>query len=330
MQIDLRTISITPLRQTFGHLARRLGADKPASRYLEATMDLQPVENFHYRPTWDPAHEIFDARLTQIVMQDWYALKDPRQYYYGAWTLARSRMQETAEGDFELVEELGLAGTYPCEGCKLATEVLIPLRHVAYASNVNNSYIGAYSYGIAVSQAATYASMDQLGVAQYLTRLGMAFGDLDDLARGKAAWLKDPDWQDLRCCVEDMMVMQDWFELFVAQNFALDGLLYPIFFEQLNDRMNLSYGATAALLTRFPREWYADNGKWVDATIKTAAAESAGNRELLIHWARGWRDRAAASLTPVVFKAFGDDAESTLEEALLQFNARAAKLGIPL
>ena len=35
MQMDLRTVSITPLRHTFGHLARRMGADKPASRYLE-------------------------------------------------------------------------------------------------------------------------------------------------------------------------------------------------------------------------------------------------------------------------------------------------------
>jgi phenol/toluene 2-monooxygenase (NADH) P1/A1 len=330
MQIDLRTITITPLRQTFGHLARRMGADKPASRYMEATMDLQPVENFHYRPTWDPAHEIFDASLTAVVMKDWYALKDPRQYYYGAWTLARSRMQETAEGDFDLVEELGLAGFYPDAGCRLAAEVLIPLRHVAYASNINNSYIGAYAYGIAMSQAATYASMDQLGVAQYLTRLAMAFGDIDGLAAGKAAWLNAPDWQDLRCFVEDMMVMKDWFELFVAQNFALDGLMYPIFFERLNDRMSLSHGATIAMLTRFPREWYADNSKWVDAVIKTAAAESGDNKELLTRWARGWRDRAAASLNPVVFKAFGDDAESVMDEVLQQFNTRAAKLGIAL
>ena len=32
MQIDLRTVSITPLRQTYTHIAERLGADKPASR----------------------------------------------------------------------------------------------------------------------------------------------------------------------------------------------------------------------------------------------------------------------------------------------------------
>ena len=330
MQIDLRTIAITPLRQTFGHLARRLGADKPASRYLEATMDLQPVENFHYRPTWDPAHDIFDARLTRIVMRDWYALKDPRQYYYGPWTLARSRMQETAEGDFDLVEEQGLAGAYPVAGRRIVEQVLLPLRHVAYGSNVNNAYIGAYSYGIAVSQAATYASMDQLGVAQYLTRLALAFDDPDALTRAKHAWLADPAWQELRRDTEDMMVIGDWFELFIAQNFAQEGLLYPLVFGALTERLNSLYGPTVAMLTRFPREWFADNSKWVDAMVKTAAAESDANRSLLVDWTRAWRDRSAAALAPIGAMAFGADGAAAIASALGQFNARAAKLGLAL
>ena len=41
-------------------------------------IDIQATENFHYRPTWAPEFEIFDARRTAIVMKDWYALKDPR------------------------------------------------------------------------------------------------------------------------------------------------------------------------------------------------------------------------------------------------------------
>jgi len=40
MQLDLQTINIKPLRQTFDHLAARFG-DKPASRYQEGTYDLQ-------------------------------------------------------------------------------------------------------------------------------------------------------------------------------------------------------------------------------------------------------------------------------------------------
>ena len=37
-------------------------------------------------------------------MKDWYELKDPRQFYYGTYTMARGRMQETAEANFDFVE----------------------------------------------------------------------------------------------------------------------------------------------------------------------------------------------------------------------------------
>ncbi len=50
------------------------------------------------------------------MMADWYAFKDPRQFYYGTYTMARARMQETAEADFDFVEERGLVGTYPDGG----------------------------------------------------------------------------------------------------------------------------------------------------------------------------------------------------------------------
>lgn len=330
MQIDLRTISITPLRQTFGHLARRMGADKPASRYMEATMDLQPVENFHYRPTWEPEYDIFDPRRTKITMKDWYALKDPRQYYYGTWTLARGRMQETAEGDFDLVEEMGLASAYPAEGRDKALQVFLPLRHVSWAANINNSYIAAYSYGIAISQAACYAAMDQLGMAQYVTRLGIAFDDLDALAVAKEAWLNAPEWQELRRYVEDLMVEKDWFQLLVAQDFVLDGLLYPLIYDRYNDKLNATHGPVFSMLTRFQREWYAETAKWIDAVLKAAAADNPDNKETLAGWIRQWRERAIATLAPVAKLAFGDDADAVMEEVVQTLNARAAKAGIVL
>ena len=77
MQIDLRTVTIKPLRHTFDHIARRFG-DKPASRYQEGTYDLQQTDIFHYRPMWEPDKRLFDPTRTRITMKDWYALKDPR------------------------------------------------------------------------------------------------------------------------------------------------------------------------------------------------------------------------------------------------------------
>ena len=54
MQVDIKTTTVTQLRQTFSHVARQIGGDKPASRYQEATIGMQPMANFHYRPLWQP------------------------------------------------------------------------------------------------------------------------------------------------------------------------------------------------------------------------------------------------------------------------------------
>ena len=284
MQIDLRTVSITPLRQTYNHIAERQGADKPASRYIEGTMNVQPDVNFHYRPTWDPEHELFDPRRTRLVMKDWYALKDPRQFYYGAYTQARARMQEVAEADFEFVETRGLADRFDDAARRVALDFYVPLRHVAWGANMNGAYQCAYGYGTAITQPCLYAGMDQLGIAQYLTRLGLLLGTPGELEAGKQAWLEAPAWQPLRRLVEDTWVMKDWFELYVAQNVVLDGVLFGLAYKEVDQALSERAGPVVSMLTRFQAEWAQDANKWVDAVMKVAAAESPENKALLSEW----------------------------------------------
>lgn len=330
MQIDLRTVSIKPLRQTFDHVAARIGGDKPASRYQEGTICLQAEANFHYRPLWAPEYEIFDARRTKLKMRDWYAFKDPRQFYYGTYTITRARMQETAESDFDFVEERGLAANYPEAARKIALEVLLPLRHVAWGSNMNNSFCAAYGFGTAITQPCLYSAMDQLGIAQYLTRVGLLLDEPAALDVAKKAWMENWEWQGLRRSVEDMLVTQDWFELFVAQNLALDGLLYPLVYSHIDNALSAQAGPAVSMLIRFQAEWYAETAKWVDASIKTAVAESDENKVLVSEWARIWRERAVEALTPIAMHALGSNAESVMSEIVEQFNARALKLGLTL
>lgn len=325
MQIDLRTVTIKPLRQTFDHVARHLGGDKPASRYLEGTIGLQPDCNFHYRPTWDPQHEIFDPSRTAIQIKDWYAFKDPRQFYYGSYTIARAKMQETAEADFEFVESRGLAENYPADARRRALDVLLPLRHVAWGSNMNNSAMCAYGYGTAITQPCLYHAMDQLGIAQYLTRVGLLMASPEALDDAKQAWLSQPQWQELRRYVEDTFVMSDWFEQYVAQNLVLDGLLYPLVYQNFDRDLASQAGPTVSMLVRFQVEWFAETTKWVDACTKVAAAE---NKDLVSGWVKAWRDRAVAALAPIAQMAIGDKADSVMAEVVAQFNARAARLGL--
>jgi phenol hydroxylase P1 protein len=328
MQIDLRTVSITPLRQTFNNIAERLGGDKSASRYIEATMDVQASANFHYRPTWDPDHEIFDASRTAIKMKDWYAFKDPRQFYYGTYTIARAKMQETAEADFDFVESRGLATSYNEAAKKMALEFYLPLRHVAWGANMNGSFMCAYGFGTAITQPCLFNGMDQLGMAQYITRLGLTLGTPADLDAAKQAWLNAPQWQELRRYVEDTLVLKDWFELYVAQNVVLDGLLFPLAYQHVDNALQSQGGPVVSMMTRFQAEWFAESSKWVDSCLKVGAGETAENKAQLSAWTAHWRDRALKALAPIAQQALGDKADSVMAELADQFKARLAKAGL--
>ncbi len=328
MQIDLRTVSIKPVRNTFSHIAARLGGDKPASRYQEGTLDLQATHHFHYRPLWQPELEIHDPKRTAIAMADWYAFKDPRQYYYGTYVIARGRQQDSAESTFQMVEERNLASVVPADVKRTALQTLLPLRHVEWAANMNNASICAYAYGTGVTQPALYHSMDHLGMAQYLTRIGLVLEGPEALDKAKTAWLSDARWQPLRRYVEDTLVLKDPFELFVAQDVVLEGILFPLIFDHTDRALAAKGGAPLSMMTRFMAEWFTESSRWVDATLKTAASESAKNKETLAGWARQWRGRAAEALAPVARGALGDAGDATLQRVLSDLAARAAKAGV--
>nr|WP_312373461.1 phenol hydroxylase [Delftia acidovorans] len=330
MNIELQAREIQPLRHTFDRVAAHTG-DKPASRYLEAMLGAQPKENFHYRPTWEQGLELFDAGRTAIRMADWYALRDPRQFYYATWTMARARQQEAMEANYQFVESRGLAARMADAQRAHACAVLMPLRHVAWGGNMNNCSMCSRGYGTAFTAPAMFHAMDQLGVAQYLTRLGLAMDEPGVLEAGRNDWLQDSAWQPLRRLVEDLLVLQDPIELFIAQNLALDGLLYPLIYGRFVDGPLALHGGTAvSMLTAFMPEWHAESARWIDAVAKVAAAESGANRALLSRWYLAHVDQAQTALAPVAAMALGEDAQAALSEVRQALDARARKAGLDI
>lgn len=328
MSIEIKTTSIEPLRQTFSNVAERLGADKPASRYQEAMFDLQPTVNFHYRPAWDPDHELYDQGRTAIQMEDWYTFRDPRQFYYGTWTMGRAKQQDAAERNFSFVEKRNLLDRVTPEGRQLAARIMVPLRHLEYGANLNNCYIAAYGYGTAITQAASFHAIDRLGIGQYLSRLGLMLdgNSAEVLDQAKEDWMSAPHWQPLRALAEKMLVTRDWFELYVAQNLVLDGLLYPLIYERLDEALTPHAGSTFSMLMEFQNEWFAESSRWVDATIKTAVAESDHNRTRIAQWVNDWSDQVITALEPVADEALGaGQGQSVLKELQANLAQRLEK-----
>jgi phenol hydroxylase P1 protein len=330
MQVDIKSLNIKPLRNTFDQVARFAGSDKAASRYLEATIGIQPEVNFHYQPLWSTNRSIYDKRNTAIEMRDWYRLLDPRQYYYGAWAIARSRQQDAAERNFAFVEKRNLLAAIPADLRARIDAVLLPLRHVEYGANLNNSYMSAYGYGVAITQATMMCAMDRLGIAQYITRVGLMLdGGADQaLKTAKQAWQNDPAWQPLRELVENMLVTKDWFELYVAQNVVLDGLLYPLVYQAFGNMLNASGQTSFAMLTEFMNEWFEEHVRWTSQVIKIAAAESPENRARLAQWVGQWQPRVLAALQPLAQTALGANGQAELDACAAQLAERLAKSGL--
>ena len=75
MQYELRYQVIEPKRNTYQNVIDRLG-DQPATRYQEATLDVEPRENFHYRPTWAQDRELYDPRYSALRLTDPYSFAE--------------------------------------------------------------------------------------------------------------------------------------------------------------------------------------------------------------------------------------------------------------
>ncbi len=330
MNVEIRTATVQPIRNTFDHVAERIGGDKMASRYLEGTLMLQSEDNFHYRPIWAPEYELYDKRRTGIQMADWHVFRDPRQFYYGSYTIARARQQDAAERNHEFVEKRGLLRTMPASAVHTALAMLLPLRHYEWGANMNNSFAASYSYGSMINVPLTFHAMDRLGLAQYLTQIGLILGGGSEivLEHGRAEWLDAPAWQGLRRLVEDLFVVEDWFEVLAAQNLVLDGVLHPLVYGRFPETL-AEHGTTLSILLEFFVDWGTETAPWVDSLVRTAAAESPANQALLSAWLAKWRARVAEALPPMLEIGFGDGTgAAALATALGDLDARAARLGL--
>ena len=330
MTVEIRTQAIKPVRQTFAHVARRFG-DKPASRYQEATYDLQSEVNHHYKPLWDPDRDLYDKRRTALVMQDWYALKDPRQYYYGSYTMARAKQQDALDRQMEFAEKRELLRQWPEAARAQVVLAIVPLRHFEWGANMTMGQVSAYGWGTALTQAASMAVMDRLGMAQHFSRIGLLTdGNTgESLTQAKALWMADPAWQGVRRTLERLFVTPDCIEVLVAQALVADGLMYPLMTQQFDAWMARQLGPALSTVLDHPWRWYEETAKWVDAVVRTAVAESPENQALVQGWVDTWCAAWREALQPLAVATMGEaDGGAALQTVDAALGARLGKLGL--
>ena len=328
MTLEIKTSNLEPIRQTYAYIERRFGG-KPATRYQEVSFDVQASTNFHYRPLWKPDKTLNDKTHTALQMQDWYAFKDPRQFYYGAYVQHRARMQDTAESNYAFFEKRQLVENLSDEVKQKIITCLLPFRYVEQTANLHMMSGSAYGYGTVITQACIFAAMDRLGMAQYISRIGLMLdGNTgESLQQAKDAWMNDATWQPLRQLCEQSLTEQDWFKLYTLQSLLIDSMLQELVFGQLDQWLVENGGRDIAILTEFMKDCLVDLRKWSDSVFKTAIAESEENKALIQSW--------ISELLPYVKNAFGAWSatalsDSSIDTALNTITERSKKAGIIL
>lgn len=328
MSVEIKTVNLEPKRQTFGHIARRLGGDKPASRYQEGTLDVQATDNFHYKPLWEPEFWHYDTAKTAVVMEDWYKPLDPRQYYYATYNISRANMHQAVERGFTFAEDRNLIGKLAAGVRAEVERGLLPLRHLHWGANMNMAEICQRGYGTAITAPAIFSAADHLGMAQIISRIGLEIDGQTgtSLDAAKQVWLNDAAWQGVRKLIEDTLVERDWFELFVAQTLAVNGVAIDLLYKPLLDRWADAGATVLPMLCEFMTDWRADEARWSDQVIKIVAAESAHNAALVSGWAKKWIDRAEAAAAPLSVALTGDAAAAQAMGAAARQRAKALGL----
>lgn len=330
MELNIASVEIEPKRHTFGHVARRLGEDRPASRYEEAMYDAQPTENFHYRPQWEPEFEIYDKARTKIKMNDWYDLLDPRKFHYMSYVSTRASQNAGNEQSFEFIDKRGLVNFVKKENLQKVYEFLTPLRHYEYGGNMNNLAIVDRVYGTAMMSACLFQAEDKLGMAQHISKiiLLLSDNDVEKLDTGKDDWLNCSKWQGLRKAIEDSLVEKDPIRLFIKQNVVFDGFVIPLMVNEFSKEMAKNEEMVVPMLTEFITTWYEETIKWLDSVTKVMASESAYNKDLLTQWIKEDIEIMQNAMEPLA--TFSSNSKELVASVKLELVERLNKCGLSL
>lgn len=291
---------IKPIRNTYKYMSG-LKVKRPTT-YDEATYNLEPKENFHYRPIWNPDIKIFDESLTKVKCEDWEQFRDPAKFYYATYCYNRAEYQSRIKGQFEASDRYGWFENMDPAFVDTIREFLPALRHLVFGQSVAFMYVGRAAVGTAIEQCATYQCYDELGTAQLLTRICTQVEEQCPtiLQDGKQKWMEDEKFQKLRALIERLMVTWDWAEALVATNLVLDIILYPLFFEEMTAVATENKAFAYTAFSQFFMEMLEYERNWAAALVKMLLADRPENKETIQSYVNKWLPEVIEAIEPTL------------------------------
>ena len=204
----------------------------------------------------------------------------------------RAQLHDAFLKTLDYINKRDLLARLPQDWHAALAEVILPLRHYECAAELVSVNGGRFAYGTTIEQCLSYAAFDRIGLAQNLSRIGIALGGNSDelLISAKTAWMEDADLQGLRRLAEELIVEKDW----AIATYVLDltdQLIFPLLTGNLDEAALLAGAGSYSLLAQHFGTWYVDQRKWVDALLAAWLADpehGSGNAAVLAGAAQRW------------------------------------------
>lgn len=207
------------------------------NEYEEVTVRMQSYIHGHYRHKFDERdYDIYDPRYTRVRSSDWEAFRDPKKLWYTTYTANRKKMSDEVSSIFERARQLRLFERVNPDWKRFAAEFYVPLRHFEYSGAVQLQHVVRYAMGCPIEQAATFNAFDKQGRAQWLSIWALEMTEYEGTAlleAGNELWCGDPAYRKLREYMEQVLITDDWAEVLLAVNLAVDPLVAGIAYRLL-------------------------------------------------------------------------------------------------
>lgn len=241
---------------------------------------------------------------TALKCTNWWEFQDPAKQ----WQRTYVAMQAEQERSLERIVEAARCGGLFADFDETWAKTILGRYYAAYACLEYGlfrcfAYAQREALSATVGNACIFNAADKIRHAQDIALYGMDLADtitgFSD-AEAKTVWLADPIYQGARKNVEGLMACQDWGEVIIGANLALEPLFGVLarghFFSRFAPRNGDA--VTPAVLATVENDWQR-NLQWTTALVNVLLRDpehGVGNKKIVEAWLAKWLPYTRAAM----------------------------------
>jgi hypothetical protein len=281
-------------------------AGRRATLYEDVTIDTQPSVHRHLNRGWPVSFEdgrgTWDDASTTLRSGDWFAFRDPGQYWERPFYQHASALERQVESAMRLVEDFSPEWV---ELLRARLQVSAFVEHgLWFALATIARACLSDSVATCVCLQAAMKQRSAQAIVLYAMDLERHHGPFP-IETAREAFLSDPRWQPTRRYLEKLAATVDWGEVLVAANLCFEPIVGTLLRRDFGIRQAAANGdtVTPVLAGAATEEWEWARA-WTEEFVRFLCADASygdSNRELIDGWVAQWEPLAmdaAAALAP--------------------------------